>query len=105
MKKLFIFIFVLLSFSLAAQDITVDEILDNYETVSFIPNLESSLTIKLISANGEVREIKADAYQKIVNENLISRLFLFDYPPSVRNTGLLINSFLNGDENFMLPRL
>ncbi len=101
MKRYLIFIIILLSVILTAPAITVDEILDNYEIVSFIPNLGSSLTIKLISANGDVREIKADAYQKIVNENLISRVFLFDYPPSVRNTGLLINSFLNGEENVM----
>ena len=101
MKRYLIFIIILLSVILTAPAITVDEILDNYEIVSFIPNLGSSLTIKLISANGDVREIKADAYQKIVNENLISRIFLFDYPPSVRNTGLLINSFLNGEENVM----
>lgn len=101
MKRYLILIIILVSFIHIVPAITVDEILDNFETVSFIPNLGSSLTIKLISANGDVREIKADVYQKIVNENLISRLFLFDYPPSVRNTGLLINSFLNGDENVM----
>lgn len=101
MKRYFILILILLSFILFAQDITVDEILDGYEVTAFIPNLTASLSVKLISANGEVREIKADAYQKTIDENQVSRLFLFDYPPSVRNTGLLINSFLNGDENVM----
>ena len=101
MKRFFVLIFVLFSFSLIAQDITLNEILDGYEVTAFIPNLTASLTVKLISANGEVREIKADAYQKTINENQVSRLFLFDYPPSVRNTGLLINSFLNGDDNVM----
>ena len=101
MKRFFVLIFVLFSFNLIAQDITLTEILDGYEVTAFIPNLTASLTVKLISANGEVREIKAEAYQKTINENQVSRLFLFDYPPSVRNTGLLINSFLNGDENVM----
>ena len=101
MKKIFILAFILSALSLGAQNITIDEILDGYEVTAFIPNLTASLSVKLISANGEVREIKADAYQKTVNENQVSRLFLFDYPPSVRNTGLLINSFLNGDENVM----
>ena len=31
----------------------------------------------------------------------MSRLFTFDYPPSVRNTKLLINSFYDGSENKM----
>jgi len=101
MKRIFILGLILLSFSLAARDITLDEILDGYEITAFIPNLTATLTVKLISANDEVREIKAEAYQKNINENQVSRLFLFDYPPSVRNTGLLINSFLNGDENVM----
>lgn len=101
MKRYFILILILHSFILFAQDITVDEILDGYEVTAFIPNLTASLSVKLISANGEVREIKADAYQKTINENQVSRLFLFNYPPPVRNTGLLINSFLNGDENVM----
>lgn len=101
MKRFIILVFILLSFSLSAQDITIDEILDGYEITAFIPNLTASLTVKLISANGEARVIKAEAYQKTINDNQISRIFLFDYPPSVRNTGLLINSFLNGDENVM----
>lgn len=101
MKRYLILILILHSFFLFAQDITVDEILNGYEVTAFIPNLTASLSVKLISANGEVRVIKADAYQKTINENQVSRLFLFDYPPSVRNTGLLINSFLNGDENVM----
>ncbi len=101
MKRLFIFIFILSSLSLSAQNMTLNEILDGYEVTAFIPNLTSTLTVKLISANGDVREIKADAYQKMIDENQVSRLFLFDYPPSIRNTGLLINSYLNGDENVM----
>ncbi|RLD28668.1 MAG: hypothetical protein DRI73_11435 [Bacteroidetes bacterium] len=101
MKKIIIFILITLSFSLGAQEMTVTKILEGYERTAFIPNITASLTVKLISANGEVREIKADAYQKNIDKNLVSRLFLFDYPPSVRNTGLLINSFLDGSENVM----
>ncbi|MDA3939198.1 MAG: outer membrane lipoprotein-sorting protein [Spirochaetia bacterium] len=101
MKKYFILIQIFLSFSLIAQNITVEKILEGFEHSTYIPNLTTSLSVKLISANGEVREIKADAYQKNINENLVSRLFIFDYPPSVRNTGMLINSFLDGSENVM----
>ena len=105
MKRLILVFFVLISFSLNlnlfAQDITLKEILDGYETTAFIPNLTATLTVKLISARGEEREIRAKAYQKEINETQVSRLFLFDYPPSVRNTGILVNSFTNGDENVM----
>lgn len=101
MKKYFILVLIILSFSLMAEEMTVDKILKGYERTAYIPNLTASLSVKLISANGEVREIKADAYQKNIDENQVSRLFLFDYPPSVRNTGLLINSFLNGGDNVM----
>jgi len=101
MKKIIIFMLIIFSFSLGAQETTVAKILAGYERTAYIPNLTASLTVKLISANGEVREIKADAYQKNIDENQVSRLFLFDYPPSVRNTGLLINSFLNGGDNVM----
>lgn len=101
MKKYFILLLIFLSLSLAADEMTVDKILAGYSRTANIPNLTASLSVKLISANGDIREIKADAYQKNIDENLVSRLFLFDYPPSVRNTGLLINSFLNGGENVM----
>ncbi|MEA1911619.1 MAG: outer membrane lipoprotein-sorting protein [Spirochaetota bacterium] len=101
MKKKILFILIVLSFSLGAQEMTVSKILAGFERSTYIPNLTTSLSVKLISANGEVREIKADAYQKNIDENLVSRLFIFDYPPSVRNTGLLINSYLNGDDNVM----
>jgi hypothetical protein len=101
MKKLFIIAFMLYSFILFAGDITPGEILDGYERTASIPNLRTSLMVKLFSANGDIREIKADAYQKNIDQNQVSRLFLFDYPPSVRDSGLLINSFLDGQENVM----
>ncbi len=101
MKKYFIFILIFLSFSLIAQEITIDQILAGYEKTAYIPNLTTLLSVKLISANGDIREIKADAYQKNIDDNLVSRLFIFNYPPSVRGTGLLINSFLDGSENVM----
>ena len=100
MKKLFIVI-LLVFLSINVFGITLDEILDGYEATASIPNLSTTLSVELVSANGEIREIKAKAFQKSINKDLVSRLFLFDFPPSVRNTGLLINSFLNGDENVM----
>jgi len=101
MNKLIFFIAAFLSISFSVYSITIEEILAGYASTANIPNLTTSLEVKLISANGDLREIKADAYQKNINKNMVSRLFIFNYPPSVRNTGFLINSFKNGDENVM----
>ncbi len=101
MNKLIFFIAVFFSVIISVYSITTEEILARYSATAHIPNLTASLEVKLISANGDLREIKAAAYQKIINKNLVSRLFIFNYPPSVRNTGFLINSFMNGDENVM----
>ncbi len=87
--------------SITAGDISLDEILDNYKDSVIIPNITTTLTVQLISAKGEVREIQARAYQQARTETEGSRLFLFEYPPSVRDTGILINSYSNSDENTM----
>ncbi len=101
MRRILIFVFLSLAINLSAQDITIDQLLDRFESTIKIPNLTGTLSVKLISANGDSREIRANAYQKQIGEDQINRLFLFDHPPSVRDTGFLIHSFLNGDENVM----
>jgi len=95
--------FLSLSFNLIAQDITIDEIHERYKATILIPRIAATLTVKLISAKGEVREIQAKAYQKSETntESEATRLFLFEYPPSIRNSGILIQSFANTDENVM----
>jgi len=101
MKRFILIIAVFFFIGFSVYSITTEEILAGYASISNIPNLSTSLEVKLISANGDVREIKADAYQKNINKNLVSRLFIFNYPPSIRNTGFLINSFMNGEESVM----
>lgn len=73
----------------------LQNILKNYDESVVIPNLSAVFTITLISQNGDKREIKAQAYQKFVDGVQMNRLFKFSYPPSVRDTGLLIHSFYN----------
>jgi len=99
MKKLLIIIFALISFNNFSQN--VDTILDGFSKAIQIPNLSGQFSIKLIDKNGGTRNIQALAYQKLVNNNQMNRLFMFNYPPSVRDTGFLIHSFYNGDENKM----
>ncbi len=100
---LLVLLFLSLSLNLAAQDITIDEIHERYKATVLIPRITATLTVKLISAKGEEREIQAKAYQNSESdsESIVSRLFLFEYPPSIRNTGILIQSYANTDENVM----
>ncbi|MBC8452254.1 MAG: outer membrane lipoprotein-sorting protein [Spirochaetes bacterium] len=107
MKRYYIGVLVLLflslSLNLAAQDITIEEIHERYKATVLIPRITATLTVKLISAKGEEREIQAKAYQKSDSgsESEASRLFIFEYPPSIRDTGILIQSYANTDENVM----
>lgn len=90
-----------MTMSISADDISLDELFENYKASVVIPNITTTLTVQLISAKGEVREIQARAYQKAKSETDASRLFLFEYPPSVRDTGILINSYTDSDKNTM----
>lgn len=103
MKKYFVAI--LISLTLISLNATnLDTILENYDDSVVIPNLSAEFTVTLISQNGDKREIKAEAYQKFVDGVQMNRLFKFNYPPSVRDTGLLIHSFYNekGDNKMWL---
>ena len=101
MKKTILLILLTAGFRLAAQQLTLDEILDGFERSIAIPDATATLSVKLIAVNGEEREIVAKAYQKQISDVQVDRLFLFDEPASVRDTGILIHSFMNGDENVM----
>ncbi len=99
MKKVIILIFILQTFNIHSTD--VNTILNEFTQIIQIPNLKGKLTVQLISKNGDVREIEALAYQKLTNDNQMNRLFMFNHPPTVRDTGLLIHSFYDGGENKM----
>ena len=88
---------------LAAQDITIDEIHRRYAETVLIPSISATLTVQLISARGEVREIQAQAYQRssTTKESEAQRLFIFENPPSVRDTGILIESYADTEKNVM----
>ncbi|QEN06119.1 outer membrane lipoprotein-sorting protein [Thiospirochaeta perfilievii] len=99
MKKLWITLLLLISMTLFGDNL--DNILNEFANRIRIPNLYGKFSITLISKNGDKREIKADAYQKMSDNNQMNRLFLFSYPPSVRDTGFLIHSFYSEGENKM----
>lgn len=85
----------------ALEKKSVEQILGEFDTALSIPTIQGTFSVKLISKNGDVREIKAHAYQKFVGKSQINRLFLFDFPPRVRGTGLLLHSYYDGRDNNM----
>lgn len=100
MKKLLLILLIITNAFIYSND--VEDILEKFADSILIPNLYGNFTITLISKNGAKREIQAEAYQKLVDDNQMNRLFKFKYPPSVRDTGLLIHSFYNEEsENQM----
>jgi hypothetical protein len=99
-KIFYLFLFIAGAFvSLHAQ--SAEEILANFDKTKEVPTIQGSFAVQLISPNGDVREIQARAYQKLVGPAQSNRLFLFDFPPTVRGTGLLLHSYFDGRENNM----
>jgi hypothetical protein len=79
----------------------VYEILDRSDAAINPHNLQGSFTMTLTSRRGDTRITKVIAYQKRINENREDRLFLFEFPPSVKGTGLLVNSFFDREDDRM----
>ena len=101
MSKLFKLSIFILSVCLPLQAITVDQVLDDFSKTLDIPSIQGTFKVQLISKNGDIREIEARAYQKLVGDKQNNRLFIFDFPPTVRGTGLLVHSFFDGRQNNM----
>ncbi|MBN2441717.1 MAG: outer membrane lipoprotein-sorting protein [Spirochaetales bacterium] len=102
MKIIQSIIFILLLFCVnQAFSIEIEQILKTSDTVMHPINLQGTFTMTLISANGNKRVIKVEAFQKKKDENREDRLFLFSAPPSVAGTGLLVHSYMDKDEDFM----
>lgn len=78
-------------FTLSAQD--VESILKESDRLVSPPQLKVSLVMRLISQNGDIREVRAEGFQKQMDEVQNSRLFLFNFPSTVRGSGLLIHSY------------
>jgi hypothetical protein len=84
-----------------AHSLDVMEIVERADGLRRPPILEASFTMTLTSRSGDKRVIKVLAYQKTINEHREDRLFLFTFPPSIDGSGLLIHSYLNGDDDKM----
>lgn len=94
-------ILLLLGFAMPLPAITVQEVLDGFAERLTIPVLAGTFKVQLIAKNGDVREIVARAYQKNIGSKQNNRLFMFDFPPTVRGTGLLLHSYFDGRKNNM----
>lgn len=79
----------------------IDTILNEADKVISPPNISGVFNLTLISKSKDERQFNANAYQKRVNENQENRVFIFNYPPSVKNTGLLVHSFFDESDTRM----
>ncbi|MDC7220958.1 MAG: outer membrane lipoprotein-sorting protein [Spirochaetales bacterium] len=100
MKKISL-LFLGLSLLVPLSAITVDELLYNFDRSLNVPSIQGEFHVTLISQKGDEREIKARIYQKKVDDNQENRLFLFDFPATVRGTGLLLHSYFDERDNSM----
>ena len=64
-------------------------------------NISAIITLTITSPNGDQRVIRADSYQKQRSVERQDRLFVFTYPPNVRDTALLIHSNTDQGEDSM----
>jgi len=87
--------------STSLQAITADEILEGFSKLLAIPTISGSTKLELIARNGDVRVVEARVYQKNISDAQSNSLFVFDFPPAVRGTGLLLHSYFDGRENNM----
>lgn len=100
MKKI-IYLLMLLLMVLPIYAKTLQEILDESAHRTLIPSIQGRFLVNMESVNGDVRYIEAVAYQETDENGVMRRLFVFENPPTVRGTGLLIHSSNTEEENNM----
>ena len=101
LSKAAVMLLLALTITIPARALTVQEILDGFAKRLAIPTLSATFKVKLIAKNGDTREIAARAFQENVSPVQNNRLFVFDFPPTVRGTGLLLHSYFDGRKNNM----
>lgn len=79
----------------------IETILKEGDRIISPPHIRGIFQLTLISQNRDIRVVKAEAYQKKVSEVQENRIFLFQFPPSIKGTGLLIHSFFDDTDNRM----
>ena len=86
---------------LAAQDAA--EIAERADARGALDNLSAALTLTITAPSGDQRVIRADSYQKQRGAEREDRLFVFTYPPNVRDMALLVHSNMEqGDDSMWI---
>ena len=83
----------------AAQDVA--EIAARADARGAPDDISATITLTITAPNGDQRVIRADSYQKQRGAVRQDRLFVFTYPPNVRDTALLVHSNTEQGEDSM----
>ena len=86
---------------LAAQDAA--EIVARADARGAPDDISATITLTITAPNGDRRVIRADSYQKQRGAERVDRLFVFTHPPNVRDTALLVHSYMEqGDDSMWM---
>lgn len=88
-------------YSITVYGLDAKTILDRSNEIMHPQNLQGTFTMTLYSSRGHERSMEVKAYQKSYGEDRENRLFIFEFPPNVKGTGLLIHSYLATDQDKM----
>ena len=66
-------------------------------------NISAIITLTITAPSGDQRVIRADSYQKQRGAEREDRLFVFTYPPNVRDMAMLVHSYMErGDDSMWI---
>ena len=86
---------------LAAQDGA--EIAERADQRGAPDNISATISLTITAPSGDQRVIRADSYQKQRSAERQDRLFVFTYPPNVRDMGMLVHSYMEqGDDSMWI---
>ena len=89
------------AFPLAAQDAA--EIAARADARGAPDNISAAITMTVTAPSGDQRVIRADSYQKQRGAEREDRLFVFTFPPNVRDMAMLVHSYMEqGDDSMWI---
>ena len=66
-------------------------------------NISATITLTITAPSGDQRVIRADSYQKQRSAERQDRLFVFTFPPNVRDMAMLVHSYMEqGDDSMWI---
>ena len=86
---------------LAAQDAA--EVVARADERGAPDNISATITMTITAPSGDQRVIRADSYQKQRSAEREDRLFVFTFPPNVRDMAMLVHSYMEqGDDSMWI---